>query len=209
MSNLYNQTKIKKSNKIFLKDLKTRNTILNLFIYYLTKKSVIIKKTKKEVKYMSLKKVSYSETNTTVNHSTGEITETNSKKVIRLPQEPAFVKLYLEDISRLHRLPATCSKIMIELVKRLDYDGTIALNGARKKQLMVHLGLKQNQAKPTQQIDNALSRMKKEGIIRSLDTGIYEFNPHYFAKGEWSGIHKRRENFELMTTYKSDGARVV
>lgn len=157
----------------------------------------------------NVKKVRFSETNTNINSKTGEVLSTDTKRVVQLPQEPSFVKLYLEDISRLHKLPATCSKIMMELVKRIDYDGTIALNGARKRQLMKVLGLKENKGKPTQQIDNALRKMKEEGIIRSVDTGIYEFNPHYFAKGDWAEIRKRRENFELSITYTEDGERIV
>lgn len=156
-----------------------------------------------------LKKISYSEVNTSFNHETGEISQTDSKKVIRLPQEPSFVKLYLEDISRLHNLPSGCTRVMMELVKRLDYDGTIVLNSARKRQLMEVLGLKFTKGKPTQQIDNALRKMKKEGIIRTIDSGIYEFNPKYFAKGDWASIRKRRENFELSITYTADGERVV
>lgn len=157
----------------------------------------------------NVKKISYSETNTSFNHETGEVSQTDSKKVIRLPQEPSFVKLYLEDISRLHNLPTSCTRVMMELVKRIDYDGTIVLNSARKRQLMEILGLKLTKGKPAQQIDNALSKMKKEGIIRTIDSGIYEFNPKYFAKGDWADIRKRREKFELSITYTDDGERVV
>ncbi|WP_430957225.1 hypothetical protein, partial [Pseudomonas aeruginosa] len=69
--------------------------------------------------------VIYSETNRIVDLSTGEVTQTAENKVIRLPQEPEFIKLYLQDINKIFDLPKGCSPALYEILKKMNYEGHI------------------------------------------------------------------------------------
>lgn len=155
------------------------------------------------------KKVTMINKHVRFNSGTGEVTESEEFKVYKMPSEPPFVKLYVQDLTAIHNLPSSTSSILFELVKKMNYEGTVILNSYVKLEIMDRLGIKPTKSRPTQMFDNALMKLKKAGIIEQISRGYYEFNPHYFAKGDWSEIRKRREKFELSITYTENGERVI
>jgi GTP-sensing pleiotropic transcriptional regulator CodY len=60
-------------------------------------------------------------------------------------------------------------------------------------------------------IDNHLTKLKKQNILRSIDRGVFELNPRLFAKGAWEQIFARRKEFdlELKVKYHDDGTREI
>jgi hypothetical protein len=151
---------------------------------------------------MSSKKLVQETHQTTVDHSTGEVTSEVNSKVIRLPSEPPYIKLYIEDLSNMYNLPKNSPELLLELLKKLDYEGQISLNSSNKK----IIAKKTNKAVKT--LDNFLSELIKKDIFRRIDTGLFAPNPHLFGRGEWREIYKRREAW-LKVTYKENGERVV
>jgi len=149
------------------------------------------------------KSIVYSSTQTNVNHETGVVTETTHNNVIRMPPEPAFVKLYIEDLGRLLDMPPGPTNLIYELARRMDYEGMITLNKAIKNRMAEHIGIKESSLR------NYLTALVKADVVRIVDRGLYELNPHYFAKGDWSDIRKRRENFKLQVTYNAKGEREI
>lgn len=135
------------------------------------------------------------------NGNTGEIMEETTTNVISIRQEPEFVKVYLQDITRILALPPTCKDIAYALLQIMGYDGLIRLTMATKLRISEQLGIKEKVFK------NYLTALVKQGVLRRVATSEYEMNPHLFAKGHWKDISKRREEFELTIKYNSQGER--
>lgn len=139
-----------------------------------------------------------------VNFDTGETSKETTESIIYLPSEPPFVKLYLDDITKLFGLPKSSSSILNSLLKKMDYDGIITLVGSSKKRIAEDIGVK------LQTIDNAIQTLLKTDILRRVDRGEYMFNPSIFARGDWKSIVKQRDKFlELTIRYTSDGKRTI
>lgn len=143
------------------------------------------------------------ETHTThVDEKTGEVLSETNTKVVQLPTEPPFVKLYIEDLSSLYGLPKASPDLLYALIKKLDYEGQISLNAASKRQICEATG------KAMKTLDNFLQLAVKKDIFRRVDTGIYAPNPHLFGRGEWREIHKKRGAW-LKVSYNEKGEKEV
>lgn len=136
---------------------------------------------------------------TKIDKTTGEITEHVSHTVMNLPQEPPFVKVYLDDIVRLYNLPTKSSETLYVLVRKMDYDGIITLTAAYKRRVAEQLGTS------VSVIDNQLSRLTKTNLLTRIDRGEYMLDPNLFARGSWPDIRKLRDKYiELRISYDLD-----
>lgn len=142
-------------------------------------------------------------TERTLNHQTGEVTSETITNVVRLPQEPPYVKMYIDDLCQLMEIPAADRKTLELLLKKLDYEGFITLSPRFRKETCEKLGIKD------QTFRNRLTRLCKSSIIRLHSTNEYEVNPRYFARGEWRHICERRESFEMKIRYSDKGREIV
>jgi Firmicute plasmid replication protein (RepL) len=148
------------------------------------------------------KKITVSEEITTIG-ADGQITKREQLHLMRLPQEPPYVKMYLQDIAKLYELPQNCSPLLYALVKLMDYDGMITVTKPKRKKIADELGISEKSIK------NRLVHLQQQGILKRIDYCEYEMNPELFAKGDWHSIRRRRESFELKVTYTSEGERIV
>ncbi|HGO6848060.1 TPA: hypothetical protein ACK80Q_003101, partial [Legionella pneumophila] len=57
-------------------------------------------------------RVVYNEINKHIDFSTGEITTEESKNVIRLPKEPPYVKMYIDDLAKILELTSGCRSLL-------------------------------------------------------------------------------------------------
>lgn len=139
------------------------------------------------------------------NHETGEVEKTTRETVYNIPgEEPAYVKVYLQDIELLYSLPDSSHRVLFELLKRLDFEGNINLNSTNKKAIINAVGWKSIGV-----LDNYLSNhLIKKGIFKREGTGVYLPNPHLFGRGKWTEIKNRREAW-LHVTYNEDGERKI
>lgn len=144
-------------------------------------------------------------TTETVDHRTGENTETTTERVINLPQEPAFVKIYLEDISKLYDLPANSSRLLHALLRQMNYDSIITLSAPAKRRIAKDLKISLST------INNQLTALTKTDVLQRIDRGEYMLNPSLFAKGAWNDVRRlRNKYFELKVTYNTEtGKREV
>lgn len=141
---------------------------------------------------------------TIVDKDTGELKRLESTNTIRLPEEPPYVKLYLDDIVRINDLPKSTSKILYEFVRKMNYDGQIIINAAVKRMIAASICVKE------QSISNSITSLIQKDIMRRVDTGIYVLNPALFAKGAWGDVRKLREKYlELKVTYTPSGERIL
>lgn len=138
---------------------------------------------------------------------TGDDTVTHHVIKSRLPAEPPFVKLYIDDLSKLLDVTEAPKRLLLLLVERLDYDGFISITPAARKRMCERLGIK------PQTFANYLQNLVKSDLLRSAGRGEYCVNPLYFAKGDWSQIVQLRDAYksglELRISYEPDGRKVV
>jgi len=146
--------------------------------------------------------VVYAEVNRVVDHETGEIKQTVDNRVIRLPQEPEFIKLYLQDINKIFDLPKGCSPALYEILKKMNYEGHITLNKFIKEMCAKNAGL------TLQSFNNCITDLIKKDIISRVGHGVYVANPNIFGKGSWADISKQRE-FYLTIKYSKNGKEIV
>lgn len=147
------------------------------------------------------KTIIYQDTRTTIDEVSGEIVETTSDKVVKIPQTPDFVMAFTKDIGYLSALSGGAAKLLFGLMGVVDRNNEITLNASRKKLLAEQTGLKLGS------IDSTLHQLKKKGIILTIDKGIFALNPHLFGKGKWKNIQKMRMSIEydfLSQTKKID-----
>lgn len=151
-----------------------------------------------------LKKIVFEKKELVTDFETGEVSSETVQTVVRTSKEPPYIKLYIDDVIRLYGLPKGESKILFELVKRMNYQGEIVINAAVKRDIAKALDL--GGAKPEQVISNSMAKLVKNDILFRKDTGIYITNPHVFAKGDWSDIQELRDSYiELKIKYSMSG----
>ena len=131
---------------------------------------------------------------TTVNEN-GEILQESKKVTYSIGREPDFVKLYLSDLITLEGLPKSTATVFYELLKHMTYADSeggqiIALNPWLKKQILIA----SKTISSTQTISNAVSALKKKGILIEIGQSTYRVNPNIIGKGDWRDISELRMN---------------
>ena len=136
-------------------------------------------------------------------HSTGEINSSQVEKTFSLPQEPAYVKFYLEDIGHIHGLTKAESDVLFSLSRLIGWDGIVSVSKTRfEKSVEPLINVKY------QTFKNTISKLVSKGIFTRVGRGELEANPYLFAKGEWSEIYKRRKSITLHISYNDEGRRL-
>lgn len=131
--------------------------------------------------------------------ATGDVKTESVVTRTSVPKEPDFVKLYLQDILHLRDIPSGLNSILLELLRKMNFENIVVVNAGIKRIISKNLGC------AIGTIDKALTRFVKSGIMLREDTGIYLVNPFIFGKGEWKGIEKIRTTIE----WTSEGRRIV
>lgn len=123
---------------------------------------------------------------------TGEMVSKRANKTLSWGTEPSYIKLYLQDVLYLSDMPTTHSAILYELLKRASYAGEkdgmqVIINASLKRRIQETL-----QFKNISSINNAITELVKGKILYRVDTGMYNFNPYLFGKGDWQDISRLR-----------------
>ena len=147
---------------------------------------------------MKTEVIVYSERNTEVDFTTGEITKEEHQNIVRIPREPPYVKMYVDDIAKILELTSGCKSLLYGLIRKMDYDGIITLTKSSRERLAEQIGAKEAS------IRNRITELCKKGILRRIGTGEYEANPNLFARGDWADIYKRRRKFKLTINYEGE-----
>lgn len=129
---------------------------------------------------------------TSIINENGELVSKRANKTLSWGTEPSYIKLYLQDVLYLSDMPKKHSKILYTLLKRASYAGEkdgmqVCLSSGLKRMILKELGLKNIGS-----IDNALSDLVKGKVLYRLETGVYQFNPYLFGKGDWQDIDRLR-----------------
>lgn len=138
-----------------------------------------------------------------VNQETGEVTSSATRKTqhIRYSKEPSYVKLYLDHLSRFKGGQLSLNPILSEMLKSASYANRHDIDGGMI--LYLNKPLKSDIAKrcgvSLGRVDQAVTEFVKKGYMRRIELGKYQFNAHYFGKGEWADIENIRATFDYGT----------
>jgi hypothetical protein len=124
-------------------------------------------------------------TSQTVNIETGEVIETTNK-TISFEREPDFIKLYLDDMTRILDLNLSEQKTMFALLRKMNYDCEIILTTLIRKDLLNVLKM------PLNTFKHSIANLVEKGIMLRKANNHYLVNPRLFARGSWNDIQKIR-----------------
>ena len=118
-----------------------------------------------------------------------------------LPKEPPYIKLYVEDLSRL--LGLGNSSILLHIAASIGYDGIVSLSTTRRARIALTCGVSEKTVR------NAITEYLHAGVMRRVGRAEYEMDPALFAKGDWSEIRGRRSSFRLEIDYSHETGRTI
>lgn len=146
---------------------------------------------------MSKSKVSKSTIIQHVDQDTGEVIDLVKTQTFGIEKEPPYIKMYVDDITRLKDLPPGMSKILMELIKSMGYNNVIPTYKPIKQMICARLGIRMDY------LNKAISTFHKKGLLIRLHRGIYVADPELFARGKWEDI----KNLRLVVEYAEDGSK--
>ncbi|MDJ0903291.1 MAG: replication/maintenance protein RepL [Xenococcus sp. MO_188.B8] len=151
---------------------------------------------------MQHKKIRYRETTQVVDEN-GMIKQEQQINVIQFPNEPPFIKLYIEDLTAILKLPKGTKDLLYSLLMKMDYENIVTLTSRSKKEIAERVNIK------IQTFDNYLRKLVDAGIFKRIGRGEYKVNPNLFARGDWGNISRQRDEWMLTITYESNGTRKI
>lgn len=137
-------------------------------------------------------RVNQSVVETVIDAETGQILHKTENKTLTYEDEPAYIKLYLQDILYLNDMPKQYAGLTSALLRRISYASDnygmcVTLVPLVKKAICEEMGWKK-----VQTLDNALKKLVAGKILYRIDRGIYKFNPFLYGKGDWQTISRMR-----------------
>lgn len=139
----------------------------------------------------------------TLNVSTGEVISQSKTTLARYSSEPPYVKMYIDDICSIVKIPDSLKNVLFLMLRKLDYDGYITLSTRYRKLMCEELNIKDGTLR------NRLALLVKKEFVLSEGGNEYLANPRFFARGEWRAIVEQRAAFELKIKYSEDGREIT
>lgn len=137
-----------------------------------------------------------------VNFETGEVRSEVSTSVIRFPQEPPFVKMYVQDLCAVLGVSDADQALLRHLLARLDYDGFVVVTTRIRETIAASLGITQKTLR------NRLNSLVNSNMIKPISRNDYRVNPDFFARGEWKKICEQKLSYNMNINY-SEAGRVI
>lgn len=150
--------------------------------------------------------ISRIETNRVRDETGAIVSETTKENVVsirKMEDEPAYVKMYIEDLGRILGLQDGHRQILVLIAGSVDYEGIVSLAIGRKARIAATLGCS------VKSVDNAIGEFVKQGIVKRIGRGEYELDPNLFAKGAWRDIKERRQGFIMQVNYTHKGRKIT
>ena len=145
---------------------------------------------------MAQKKVSKTEESHLISED-GEVLKSLKTTTYAVESEPAYIKLYIQDIGILNNITGKSNEVLLEFIRHMGYNNVIPAY----KPIKMMIAKKLNISLHT--VDKAVKMLKKNGLFIPFARGMYIADPNLFAKGKWSDIR----NLRLVIQYDSDGTK--
>ena len=132
--------------------------------------------------------------------SNGSVTEqiSTTKKTYSFPKEPNYIKLYFDHLNAFNGIQVSMSPILYDFLKYSTYADPEDENGGMI--LICNKALKERVAKTCEvslsRVDHAITEFVKKEYMTRLGTGLYQFNPFLFGKGDWRDVYKIRATYD-------------
>lgn len=121
----------------------------------------------------------------TVDRESGEVTHLEREG--KVPNEPNYIKLYIEGIMLYADCPSWQNKVLHALLKRVEYKtNEINLPNGQKTRIVEELGISMSS------LNNAIATFVKRQLLIRTGMGVFIANPHLFGSGDWNTIRKLR-----------------
>ena len=138
-----------------------------------------------------------------IDASTGEVLSKSTTNVITFPREPAYVKMYIEDLCSLAGVEEADQALLRHLLARLDYEGYVVLTPRVRDAISAQLAVK------SKTLRNRLSRLVAADMIKPVARNEYKVNPNYFARGDWKSVCEQRLSYSMTVTYSEAGRKIT
>lgn len=126
----------------------------------------------------------------------GERTRREIDYSYRIPVEPEFVKMYVDDVASLNHITGVHRAILCFMASLMDYDNKVVLSPEERKRWQVELGVAQST------VNNAISHLIRRGHIKKNGSGEYIVCPSMFSKGHWKKTMQKRDSFDAHFTVR-------
>jgi hypothetical protein len=140
--------------------------------------------------------------NTVIDMQTGQALQTETTNVYSFGAEPPYVKMYLDDLCSFVELPESPKKLLLMMLRRVDYQGYVILSARARREMAASLGWGDGAFR------NKLGDLCKKELLIRCSTNEYAVNPNYFARGDWKTICEQRKEFQMLITYGPEGRTV-
>lgn len=134
---------------------------------------------------------------------TGEVLTEVETKVVQFPQEPPYVKMYIEDLCMLVGVADADQALLRHLLVRLDYEGFVAITPRIRESIAKSLNI------TPKTIRNRLNNLVKADLIKPIARNDYRVNPRYFARGKWKEVCEQRIAYSMKITYTEKGRSIT
>ena len=145
----------------------------------------------------------YQRVTETIDRETGEVQKETEETDVRYSPEPPYVKMYIADLCAVVNAPNSLKDVLLMILRKLDYDGYIALSTRYRRQICAELNIKDGTLR------NRLAALVKLGFVYSEGGNEYLANPNLFARGKWKDIVEQRSDFEMRIRYTSNGEKSI
>ena len=145
---------------------------------------------------MAQKKVSKTEESHLISDD-GEVVKSLKTTTYAVEAEPAYIKLYIQDIGVLNNITGKSNEVLLEFIRHMGYNNVIPAYKPIKQMIAKKLNISLHT------VDKAVKMLKKNGLFIPFARGMYIADPNLFAKGKWSDI----KNLRLVIQYDSDGTK--
>lgn len=145
---------------------------------------------------MAQKKVSKTEESHLISDD-GEVVKSLKTTTYAVEAEPAYIKLYIQDIGVLNNITGKSNEVLLEFIRHMGYNNVIPAYKPIKQMIATKLNISLHT------VDKAVKMLKKNGLFIPFARGMYIADPNLFAKGKWSDI----KNLRLVINYEADGTK--
>jgi hypothetical protein len=145
---------------------------------------------------MAQKKVSKTEESHLISDD-GEVVKSLKTTTYAVEAEPAYIKLYIQDIGVLNNITGKSNEVLLEFIRHMGYNNVIPAYKPIKQMIAKKLNISLHT------VDKAVKMLKKNGLFIPFARGMYIADPNLFAKGKWSDI----KNLRLVINYEPDGTK--
>lgn len=124
-----------------------------------------------------------------VNDRTGEVNGITTVYTSSPQSEPPYAKVYFDGVRQLRSIPLYCWPVLMWLLRLMPYantDPVFEFGAPMRRKAASELEVS------VSRVDHAVSDLLKCGVLLRADRGLYQFNPAFFARGEWKDIQKLR-----------------